>query len=109
MAYDEGLAQLLRDDLAGHTGLREQRMFGGLCFMKDGHMLCGVLRDAAMFRVGKPRTDAALALGDARIMDMTGRPMPAIVEVPGAAVADDTRRAQWLALCLENVASLPPK
>ena len=94
MAYDEGLAQILRDDLADHDDLREVRMFGGLCFMKSGHMLCGVLKTSGMFRVGKDRSTAALALPGARIMDMTGRKMPAIIEVTPDALADDGLRAQ---------------
>ena len=109
MAHDEGLAQLMRDDLAGVTGLREQKMFGGLCFMKDGHMLCGVHKAGAMYRVGKPRSAAALAIPGASVMTMTGRAMPAIVDVTPEAMADDAARAAWLALALENVAQLAPK
>lgn len=109
MAYDEGLAQVLRDDLTGHTDLREVRMFGGLCIMKAGHMLCGVHKDGGLFRVGKARSTQALAIPGARIMSITGRAMPAIVNVTPEAMGDDTRRGQWMALALENVASLPPR
>lgn len=109
MAYDEGLAQILRDDLAEHDDLREVRMFGGLCFMKSGHMLCGVLKSGGLFRVGKDRSAEALTLPGARIMDMTGRQMPAIIEVTPEAMSDDSLRAQWMALALANVAALPPK
>lgn len=67
MAYDEGLAELLRADLAEIPGIEEKRMFGGLAFMKDGHMLCGVHKGGGMFRVGKPRHAEALAIeGQAR-------------------------------------------
>ena len=41
MAYDEGLAQIFRDDLAAQDGISEKKMFGGLCFLNNGHMLCG--------------------------------------------------------------------
>ncbi len=109
MAYDEGLVQMMREDLAGYPNIREVKMFGGLCFMKDGHMLCGVHKGGAMYRVGKERSAAALALPGAKIMDMTGRQMPAIVDIAPDAVADDDLRAQWLALALQNVSSLPPK
>ncbi|MDZ4088009.1 MAG: TfoX/Sxy family protein [Tabrizicola sp.] len=52
MSFDPGLAQLLRDDLAGEP-VTEQKMFGGLCFLSGGHMICGVHRGGTMFRVGK--------------------------------------------------------
>ena len=59
MAYDEGLAEILRSDLAEEDGVEEKRMFGGLCFMLHGHMLCGVHKDGGMFRVGKDRAVVA--------------------------------------------------
>lgn len=109
MAYDEGLAELLRTDLAEADGIEEKRMFGGLCFMKDGHMLCGVHKDGGMFRVGKARHESALAIKGARPMEFTGRPMGGFVDVAEEAMADDTRRAALLALALKNVEGLRPK
>ncbi|MCB1332249.1 MAG: TfoX/Sxy family protein [Roseivivax sp.] len=109
MAYDAGMAETMRQDLDGIDAVREVPMFGGLCFLKDGHMLCGVHKGGAMYRVGKPRSAEALSLGDARVMAMTGRAMPAIVDIAPEGFADDARRARWLALALENVAGLPPK
>ena len=109
MAYDEGLAELLRDDLADTPNIEEKRMFGGLCFMKDGHMLCGVHQGGGMFRVGKPRHAAALAIEGAGPMEFTGRPMGGFVDVSDDALSDDMRRAELLALALENVAELGPK
>ena len=53
MAYDEGLAELLRGDVAELGAIAEKKMFGGLCFMLNGNMLCGVHKGGAMFRVGK--------------------------------------------------------
>ena len=109
MAYDEGLAELLRTDLADMPGIVEKRMFGGLCFMKDGHMLCGVHRDGGMFRVGKPRESEALMVEGATPMQFTGRPMGGLVDATDDAMADDTRRARLLALALRNVEELGPK
>lgn len=51
MAYDEGLAELIRGDLTDRTTFEEKRMFGGLRFMLDGHMLLGVNKG----RVGQDR------------------------------------------------------
>ena len=109
MAYDEGLAELLRDDLAGTEGLTEKKMFGGLAFMLDGHMLCGVHKGGGMFRVGKERHDEALAIEGASPMMFTGRPMGGMVDVSDEAMADDARRGRLMALALANVRALGPK
>lgn len=109
MAYDEGMAQILRDDLAGDPGITERRMFGGLCFMKDGNMLCGVHKGGAMFRVGKERHAQALAIDGVTPMAFTGRPMGGLVDVDTEASTDDTRRAQLMALALAFIATLPSK
>lgn len=109
MAFDAGLAQLMRDDLAGLDGLSEKKMFGGLCFLQHGHMICGVHKDGAMYRVGKPREAAARAVPGAGPMLFTGKPMGGMIDVDADAMADDTRRQIWTELALINVASLPPK
>ncbi|MEP5168227.1 MAG: TfoX/Sxy family protein [Shimia thalassica] len=109
MAYDEGLATLLRDDLADHYGLSEKRMFGGLCFLLHGNMLCGVHKGGGMFRVGKDNETEALAIEGARPMDFTRRKMGGMIDVDDDLMADDARRAAVLALALDFVAPLPAK
>ena len=109
MAYDEGMAEVLRGDLADQTRVEEKRMFGGLCFMLRGHMLCGVHTGGGMFRVGKERQTAALAIDGVSEMAFTGRKMGGLVDVTDAVMADDVRRGTLLALAKENVASLPPR
>lgn len=109
MAYDEGLAGILRDALADTPGIVEKRMFGGLCFMMDGNMLCGVHKGGGMFRVGKDNVAAALAIEGTRPMDFTGRPMKGFVDVSDDTVADDGHRAALMALAKSFLATLPPK
>ena len=108
MAYDTGLAQILRDALDG-TVTVEKKMMGGLCFMTSGHMVCGVHTHGAMFRVGKPNYDRALAIPGVRPMTFTGRPMSGFVDVSDETCADDTRRGQLLAMAQDFIRSLPPK
>lgn len=108
MAHDEGLAEQLREDLAGHDP-REQKMFGGLCFMVRGHMVCGVLGSGALVRVGGPNMAAALALPGVGPMTMTGRQMTGFVEVTPEAIAEDATRGALLDMALGFVAGLPPK
>jgi hypothetical protein len=109
MAYDEGLAQTFRDALADRSGVSERKMFGGLCFMLNGNMLCGTYRDGGMYRVGKGNEAAALALPHVRPMTMTGRPMPGLVDVDRIAIDDDALRGQLMRLALDFVEALPPK
>ncbi len=108
MAFDPGLAHLLRDDLAGQP-VTEQKMFGGLCFLTHGHMICGLHKDGSMYRVGKESYAAALALPGVRPMMMGNRTMAAMVELSLDDSADDAKRAALLALALATVRALPPK
>jgi len=109
MAYDAGLLALLREDLTETQGVAEKKMFGGVCLMLSGHMLCGVHKDGGMFRVGKDNYAAALAINGARPLGFTGRPMGGMVDVDDAAMGDDEKRHALLALALNFVESLPPK
>lgn len=109
MAYDETLADRVRDVLAGRPGVREQKMFGGLAFMLDGNMACGILRGELIVRVGKENLDDALAHPDARIFDMTGRPMRSFVYVAAEGLATDEGLEHWAGRGIAYAASLPPK
>ena len=109
MAYDDGLAAMMRDDLADHPGITEKKMFGGLCFLMHGNMVCGVHSGGAMFRVGKPREAEAMAIQGAGPMTFTGRKMGGMIDVSDEALSDDARREQWVAMSIAHAASLPPK
>ncbi len=109
MAYDEGLVQILRDDLIDVPGISEKKMFGGICFMLDGHMLCGVHARGCMFRIGKPRESLARAIEGAGPMMFTGRPLGGMIDVTEDSFVDDDRRIQWLEMSLTNARELPAK
>jgi TfoX/Sxy family transcriptional regulator of competence genes len=109
MAYDEGHAQVLRKALQDQDGITEKRMFGGLCFLLNGNMLCGAHKDGGMFRVGKDNEVAALAIAGARPLGFTGRPMGGMIDVDEEAFADADRIARWRDLALDFVAALPSK
>ena len=109
MAHDEGLAQILRDHLAGLDGITERRMFGGLCFMRHGHMICGVHAGGGMARVGKAAEPAALTIPGVAPLSFTGRPMGGCVDMADETLADDVLRTRLLDLALAHVATLPPK
>ncbi|WP_323035387.1 TfoX/Sxy family protein [Pararhodobacter sp.] len=109
MAYDEGLADILRDALHDTPGIAEKKMFGGLVFMMDGNMLCGVHKGGGMFRVGMDNIAAALAVDGTQAMAFTGRPMRGFVDVTDETVADDDRRATLINLAKGFVSKLPTK
>ena len=109
MAYDEGLAQWLREALAHEDGLTERRMFGGIAFMLDCNMAVGVSSDELMVRAGPDRFKEALARPQARVFDLSGRPMKGWVLVAPDGAADDADLAGWLTLGVSFARSLPPK
>jgi len=108
MAADPHLADLMRQALGGRRGIVEKRMFGGICWMLHGNMLCGIAKDCFMFRVGRDLEEEALARPGTRIMDFTGKPMRGFVLVEPDA-AEDAGLADWIAFAVRHVAALPPK
>ncbi|MBI5450088.1 MAG: TfoX/Sxy family protein [Gammaproteobacteria bacterium] len=109
MAYDEGLAERLRDVFAGRHDVTERRMFGGLAFMVHGHMCCGIVGDTLMARVGPDAYAAALARPHVRAMDFTGRPMKGFIYVAPAGFDSDEQLLAWVRRCEGFIATLPPK
>ena len=109
MAYDEGLAERIRERLAADPAITEKRMFGGIAFLLHGNMAVGVTGDDLMVRVGPEATDAALTRPGARIFDMTGRPMRGWVVVAGSAVREDEALGAWIDEGRAFAAGLPPK
>jgi TfoX/Sxy family transcriptional regulator of competence genes len=109
MAYDEGLAERIRVLTAEMDGIEEKKMFGGIAFMRNGHMLVGLLKDELMARVGKAAHDDAVAEPHARIMDFTGRPMQGYIVVAPAGIDTDARLRAWIDRCVTFNDTLPPK
>lgn len=108
MAFDPGLAELLRSSLADEP-FSETRMFGGIAFMLNGHMLCGVHKGGVMVRVGKENYADALALKGVAPMLFTGRPMVGMVDVADTIVAEDDLRGRLLDMALASNKAMPPK
>ncbi len=109
MAFDAAQADQFRADLALIPGITEKRMFGGLCFLLNGNMLCGVHNRGAMYRVGKDHHSEALAIEGASELAFTGKPMGGFVDIDLDAFWEDDKRKHWLGFALDFVGSLPPK
>ncbi len=109
MAYDESLAERVRDMLAARPGYSERKMFGGMCFMLNGHMCCGIVGDELMVRLAPEEYEDALSQPHARPMDFTGRPMKGMVFVGTGGIKGDGALAEWVKRSAGFAASLPPK
>ena len=109
MAYDENLARRVRQVLKGRRGISEKKMFGGLAFMVNGHMACGVIGEDLMVRVGPDAYDAALKKAGARPMDFTGRPMKGMIYVGPQGYRRKPSLEAWVKQGLSFARSLPPK
>jgi TfoX/Sxy family transcriptional regulator of competence genes len=109
MAYDEGLAQRIRDHLAEERGIAEKKMFGGVGYLLRGNMACGVIGEDLIVRVGPENDDEALRDSHARPFDFTGRVMRGWVMVGPAGYAEDDALMTWVQRGLQFAASLPAK
>lgn len=109
MAYDEGLAQRIREQLEGQPSVEEKKMFGGLCFMVSRHMCCGIVGEKLMARVGPEQYESHLKKEHAHQMDFTGKPMKGMIYVEPAGLTSDNDLKDWIDVCLNFVESLPPK
>jgi len=109
MAFDEGLAERLRDLLGHHNNVSERKMFGGLAFMLDGHMFVGILGDRLMARVGPAGYADALRRPHVSEMDFTGKPMKGYVYIAPEGFESDQDMENWVTLCAKFVSSLPTK
>ncbi len=109
MARDEGLEELLREDLEAEPGLTEKSMFGGRGWLLKGNLLCGARNDGMLVRLGKNRDDWALDMPDIVPMISQGRRMQGWVRAGPVAFGDDALRRKLMNTALVYVRSLPEK
>ena len=108
MAYDEAIADRIRRVFSEKkTPFEEKRMMGGLCFMVDDKMCCGIhfdkkkQTDLLMARIGEAACEQALKRPGCLPMDFTGRPMKGYVFVTPDGFDMDTNLEYWIQLCLD--------
>ncbi len=109
MAYDQVLTQRMRAALQDIPGLQEKKMFGGVGFIVQGNMACGVNGNSMIVRVGPERSQAALARPHTRVFDMTGKPMNGWVVVEPAGLEREADLRQWVAQGVAFAQTLPAK
>ena len=109
MAYDENAAQRIQLIFGDHPGLVEKKMFGGVGFMLQGNMACGVNKDDLIVRIGPDNYDGLVVQPHARPFDFTGRPMKGWVMVAPDGYVSEKDLNEWVQRGVEFALSLPPK
>lgn len=109
MTYSEELANRFRSLLKGKYAITERKMFGGLCFMINGHMFAGIIKDNLVVRVGREEYEDALVKPNVKPMDFTGRPLRGFVCIEPEGYANKESLIEWIDRGIKFAASLPPK
>ena len=109
MAYDEALANRVRAALLRRKGVAEKKMFGGVCFMVNGHMCCGVTGKLLVVRLGAEGTKKALKEPHTREMDFTGRVMKNLLFVDANGTKSAAQLRSWVQRACDFVKSHPDK
>jgi TfoX/Sxy family transcriptional regulator of competence genes len=110
MAYDEDLADRIRELVAGEADLTEQKMFGGLAFLIGGNMAVAASgQGGALVRVDPARSDVLVATTSARPMEMRGRQMQGWLRVNPEDVRTRRQLTKWVELGVSYARSLPAK
>jgi TfoX/Sxy family transcriptional regulator of competence genes len=110
VAYDEALADRIRELVAGEPGLTEKRMFGGLAFLIGGNMAVAASgQGGALVRVDPAQSDQLVATTSARPMEMGGRSMRGWLRVGAEDLRTERELARWVELGTAYARSLPAK
>jgi len=109
MPYNRDIADRVRAALKRVRGVSEQKMFGGIAFMIDGHMCCGVLNDDLVLRLGNDAVLTALDQDHTRPMDFTGKVLKSMIYIEPPGFADDAALKMWLDKARRFARSLPAK
>ena len=108
MAYNIKLAERIRSELDG-IPVVEKKMFGGVGFLLNGNMACGVNKDDMIVRVDPEKHNTLLKKSHVRPFDMTGRPMKGWLLVEEAGVKTEKQLSAWVTEGVEFASTLPPK
>ncbi len=110
VAYDEDLANRLRELVYTEDGVSEKRMFGGLAFLINGHMAVSASgRGGLLLRTDPEQTDALLNKPHAEPFVMRGRPMRGWVRISPEGVRTKRQLGTWVARGVAYARSLPAK
>ena len=109
MAYSAELDARVMRIIAKWQNTDSKKMFGGVCYLLNGNMVCGVNKDSVILRLGEEGAIEALGRKNVRTFDMTGRAMKGWVMVDRPGIATDEALEQWVGSAKQFVDTLPPK
>jgi hypothetical protein len=109
MAHNEKLTERIRKILSRKQKIVEKKMFGGVCFMHRGNMMCGVEKKRLMVRVGPDQYEDALTRKHASVMDLTGVPFKGFIFVNPVGLKNEKDLKKWLDYGLRFTSTLPEK
>ena len=109
MAGNEILTQRIRDALASRKAIEEKRMFGGVAFLWNGHVVVGVWKQSLIVRLGEPEASEALREPWVGEFDITGRAMKGWVLVGPEGLEGDDQISDWIQKAMRFVRTLPAK
>ncbi len=101
MAYNQQLANRIREQLQELEGIEEKEMMGGLCFMLNDKMCVGIVKDELMCRMDPALYEEALEKTGCHEMDFTGRPIKGWVLVGEEGMKNVTDLQYWIRLAIE--------
>ena len=109
MAYDEGLADRVRELVSARAAVTEKKMFGSLCFLVGGNLALGVRGEELLVRLDPEDAERAVVEDGVRQAVMGSREMKGWIFVEAERTSDDQGLAEWVEAGADRAASLPPK
>ena len=109
MAYNLDLAARIWQSLEGFPSCQEKKMFGGIGFILNGNMACGILDDRLIVRVGTENYATALSQPYTRPFDAYNKPMSGWIMVDSTGTDNDAELKNWIRQGVEYASTLPPK
>lgn len=109
MAFDERLAERVREVLTRRRGIEEKKMFGGIGFLLNGNMCVGVWKEWLIVRLGPAQAHAALAQPFVMEFDITGRAMKGWAMIAPEGLSEDGDLYDWIQRASQFAGKLPPK
>lgn len=101
MAFNEQLNNRIREAMSVLDNVEEKHMFGGICYMLNGKMCVGVVKDEMMCRIDPDVYEQALDMPGCREMDFTGRSMKGYVYVGTDGLKTKKQLDYWVGLCVD--------
>lgn len=108
MAYDERLAQRIRERFADLSNVEEKEMLGGLTFMYNNKMCVGIIKDQMMCRIDPALHDVSIEKPGCRTMDFTNRPMKGYIMIDDSGMKTNADFGYWVDMAIDFNAKAKP-